>query len=76
MGEDISHKTVVVLVILTLAVSIIGSLAVMNELASVKPVVINEGGSRGDLQLNIDDQGPSSDDDGGSMRIEILEPST
>ena len=75
MAEDISKKTIVVLVILTLAVSLIGTFAVLNELADFEPERAPgpyEPSSSGKVQLKlVPETGPLIDDAGGTVALEM-----
>jgi hypothetical protein len=41
MEEDISNKTIVVLVVLTVVISVLSTLVVLNEVNNFKPTAIN-----------------------------------
>lgn len=53
MVEDISQKTIVVLVILTLMVSVVGTWTVMDQLWRVQPAKSVSGTTSGKVTLNV-----------------------
>ena len=60
MAEDISNKTIVVLVILTVVISILGTVVVLNEVSNAKIVVsqkapaVSKGATaQGEVKLTI-----------------------
>ncbi len=53
MADDISSKTILVLVLLTLSVSLVGTFAVTSELAKVPTVQERAPPSSGEMKLQI-----------------------
>lgn len=56
MSEDISKNTIIVLVVLTVVISLLGTWTVINEVNKVKiasPHVFNQAGASGQIKLNI-----------------------
>ena len=63
MVEDVSNKTIVVLVILTVIISILGTVVVLNEVGNMKigssPRVVSSGSaSSGQVTLTIKESQP------------------
>ncbi len=76
MEQDISRSAVIILVILTLAVSVIGTFAVLDQLNAVSQPPSS---SHGNVRLTIIDHGrhpaaPAPSSSGGEVALTILEP--
>ena len=75
MVEDISKNTIIVLVVLTLVVSVIGTYAVLEELSTPSPLTSGGGSVAGTLKLNIvTPKLPAADDGAGNVQLTIEEP--
>ena len=77
MADDISNKTIVVLVILTVIISLLGTLIVMNEVSNMKfsgSKGISSSGSSGKVELTILPAPEKSEPDSatGMVSLEIL----
>jgi len=76
MAEDISNKTIVVLVILTVIISILGAVVVLNEVSNLKVPVktaITEGKSTGVVSLEIlPREEPAMKTSTGQVTLEII----
>lgn len=75
MAEDISKNTIIVLVVLTLVVSVIGTYAVLEELSTPSPLTSGGGSVAGTLKLNIvTPKVPATDDGAGNIKLIVEGP--
>ncbi|MBW2991069.1 hypothetical protein KY348_05195 [Candidatus Woesearchaeota archaeon] len=82
MAEDISNKTIVVLVVLTVLISILGTVVVLNEVSSTQIVLNQEPptvstsrtSGKAEVRLTIlsNEQKPQSDSAIGYVTLEII----
>jgi len=74
--EDISKSTIIVLVVLTLAVSMVGTWAVLDEVST--PTQGVAGSPQGQVKLTIVDPDANTGEDssGAQVGITIVEPSS
>lgn len=76
MVEDISNKTIVVLVVLTVIISILGTVVVLNEVKDFKPDTstraesVTKTSTEGYVRLNIEEP-PASDSATGYVSLTI-----